>query len=172
MTIAVDLGHKATKQTTTNLFIYQCCLLISLCIKFGPRSGLTYCQDWSGSKLFDTLTFFEKNDFEEKSADDKNPANYPSCNESNPLIVRLILNNFGRINMYEFVCETRSHAKSSLHWSVKHYQVTFEWHSGRGLETSFITPITGTRVRFFTSLVSEIRGIFLSPAFSKKSEGT
>ena len=27
-------------------------------------------------------------------------------------------------------------AKSLLHWSVIHYQVTFEWHSGRGLETS------------------------------------
>ena len=27
-----------------------------------------------------------------------------------------------------------SHAKLSLQWSVKHYQVTFEGHSGRGSE--------------------------------------
>ena len=34
-----------------------------------------------------------------------------------------------------FVCVTMSHAKL-LHWSVLHNQVTFEWHSGHGLETS------------------------------------
>ena len=28
-----------------------------------------------------------------------------------------------------------SHAKSSVHWSVIHYQVTFERNSGRGSET-------------------------------------
>ena len=29
-----------------------------------------------------------------------------------------------------------SHAKMLLHWSVIHYQMTFEWHSGYGFETS------------------------------------
>ena len=45
--------------------------------QFGPRSGPTECQSWSGSKRFDTLIvflkqFFEKVNFEKKSADDKN----------------------------------------------------------------------------------------------------
>ena len=31
------------------------------------------------------------------------------------------------------VCETRSHAKLYLGWSVIHYHVTFELHSGCGL---------------------------------------
>ena len=31
--------------------------------------------------------------------------------------------------MYNFVCGTMSYAKLSLHWSVIHYQVTFEWTS-------------------------------------------
>ena len=26
----------------------------NLCKQFGPRSGLTECQPWSGSKMFDT----------------------------------------------------------------------------------------------------------------------
>ena len=32
--------------------------------------------------------------------------------------------------MCDFVCGIMSHAKSSLHWSVIHYQMTFEGHSG------------------------------------------
>ena len=41
----------------------------NLCKQFGPRSGLTNCQAWSGSKLFDILMlflkeFFEKSNFE------------------------------------------------------------------------------------------------------------
>ena len=32
---------------------------------------------------------------------------------------------------------TMSHAKSSLHWSVRYNQMTFEWHSGAGSEMSF-----------------------------------
>ena len=57
------------------------CLLVSsadnLCKQFGTRSGLTKCRAWSGSKLFDSLVlvfleeFFEKVDFEKKSADVK-----------------------------------------------------------------------------------------------------
>ena len=35
-----------------------------------------------------------------------------------------------------------SHAKLLLQWSVILYQMLFDWHSGRGLETS----IAGTRV--------------------------
>ena len=37
--------------------------------------------------------------------------------------------------MYDFVCGTMPHAKL-LHWSVIHHQVTFEFYSGRGSETS------------------------------------
>ena len=44
--------------------------------QFGPRSGPTNRRAWSGSKLFDILMvflkeFFQKNNFEKKSADDK-----------------------------------------------------------------------------------------------------
>ena len=31
-----------------------------ICKQFGPRSGLTKCRAWSGSKLFDTLMVFLK----------------------------------------------------------------------------------------------------------------
>ena len=42
-----------------------CHLLDNLCKQFGPRSGLTKCRSWSGSKMFDTISvpdifFFEK----------------------------------------------------------------------------------------------------------------
>ena len=40
-----------------------------------------------------------------------------------------------------FCCGTMSHAMSSLHWSDIHYQVTFEWHSGRGSETSIVLKL-------------------------------
>ena len=59
--------------------------------------------------------------------------NYPGCKELNPLTVSC-----GRLNMYDFVCGTMSHAKLPLHWSAIHYQVTFEWCSGHGLETSIL----------------------------------
>ena len=42
----------------------------------------------------------------------------------------------------DFVCGTTncmSHAKVLLHWSVIHYQMTFERHSGFGSETSIVT---------------------------------
>ena len=64
------------------------CRLVSsadnLCKQFGPRSGLTKCQAWSGSKLFDTVVallkeFFEKVDFEKTADDKKSMQNYPSC---------------------------------------------------------------------------------------------
>ena len=38
--------------------------------------------------------------------------------------------------MCDFICGTMSHAKSSMHWSVIHYQVPFEGHPGHGSETS------------------------------------
>ena len=43
----------------------------NLCKQFWPRSGLTKCQAWSGSKLFNTLMillkeFFEKGDYLKK----------------------------------------------------------------------------------------------------------
>ena len=46
------------------LLVLTCGLLIdyNLCKQFGPRSGLTKCQSWSGSKLFDNLKgIFERN---------------------------------------------------------------------------------------------------------------
>ena len=44
--------------------------------QFGPRSGPTNRRAWSGSKLFDILMvflkeFFQKVNFEKKTADDK-----------------------------------------------------------------------------------------------------
>ena len=36
--------------------------------------------------------------------------------------------------MCNLVCRTMSRAKLLPHWSVIHYHVTFEWHSGHGLE--------------------------------------
>ena len=55
----------------------------NLCKQFVPRSGPTKHQPRSGSKLFDPLmiflkvhVFFEKVDFEKKSADDKNTKHY------------------------------------------------------------------------------------------------
>ena len=52
----------------------------NLCKQLGPRSGLTKCQAWSGSKLFDTLIvfipkrFFSKKKWfwKKKTADNKN----------------------------------------------------------------------------------------------------
>ena len=46
--------------------------------------------------------------------------------------LRLIVEDLTR----DFVCGTMSHAKLLLHWSILHYQVTFEWHSGCGLDMS------------------------------------
>ena len=40
------------------------------------------------------------------------------------------------LNTCNFVCGTMACAKMSLLWSVIHYQMTFEWNSGCGLETS------------------------------------
>ena len=63
------------------------CLLVSsadnLCKPFGPRSGRTECLARSECKLFDTLIvflkeFFQKVDFEKKSADNKKHAKLPS----------------------------------------------------------------------------------------------
>ena len=39
---------------------------VNLCKQFEPKSGLTKCQFWSGSNLFDTLIVFLK-EFIEKS---------------------------------------------------------------------------------------------------------
>ena len=44
--------------------------------------------------------------------------------------------------MCDFVCGTMSHAKMSLHWSVIHSQLTFEWCSGCDLEMSIVQENT------------------------------
>ena len=60
----------------------------NICEQFGPRAGLTQCQTWSGSKLFDTLMvflkiFFEKIDFFKKiSRRQKSMKYYPVGKES------------------------------------------------------------------------------------------
>ena len=54
------------------------------------------------------------------------PEKLPVWKGPNPLMVRLTLLSFGRLNMWDFVSGTISHAKSPLHWSVRHFQVTFE----------------------------------------------
>ena len=46
----------------------------NLCKQFGPRPGLTKCQTWSGSKLFDTQAAFLKGSLE-KANYEKNPQN-------------------------------------------------------------------------------------------------
>ena len=85
-----------------------CYLLVSsaenFCKQFGPRSGLTNCRAWSGPKLFLTLIvfrklFFEKVDFEKKSADDKikSMQNYLVGNELNIQST----NNLYCVNLYE-----------------------------------------------------------------------
>ena len=53
-----------------------------LCKQFGPRSGPKKCRACSGPKIFDTQMvllkeFFEKVNFEKKSADDKRHAKLP-----------------------------------------------------------------------------------------------
>ena len=58
---------------------YFCLLVLSadnLCNQFETRSGSTKCRAWSGSNPFDTQMvflkeFFQKVDFEKKSAEDK-----------------------------------------------------------------------------------------------------
>ena len=43
-----------------------------------------------------------------------------------------------RLNICDCVCGGMLRAKSSLHWSVIHCQVTFERHSRRGYESTII----------------------------------
>ena len=50
--------------------------------------------------------------------------------------------------MCSFVCGTMSQAKVSLHWSVIPYQITFEWHSECGLETSIPLDFNIPRLAF------------------------
>ena len=45
--------------------------------------------------------------------------------------------NCGRSNACGFICGTISCAILSLHWSVTHFQMTFELYSGCGMETIF-----------------------------------
>ena len=68
--------------------LWTLCLLMSsadnLCKQFGPRPGLTKCQAWPGSKLFDTLMvfmkeFFEKVEFGKISRRQKKHAVYFAC---------------------------------------------------------------------------------------------
>ena len=98
----------------------------NLCKQFGPSSGPTKRPARSGSKLFHTMVFlkelFEKVHFEKKNHEklpSRQGVKYANCKVN----LRFFC---GRLNTCDFVCRTMSHAKSSLHWSVMHYQVTFE----------------------------------------------
>ena len=53
------------------------------------------------------------------------------------------------------------HAKSLLHWSVKHYQITYEWPSGCGLEMSVWKPVKVTCIHLLKKPVSVISTWFL-----------
>ena len=79
------LKPHVTEQNKYNYTLTLCLLVSSadnLCKKFGPRSGLTYRQAWSGSKRL-TLWLYSWNDFskklilEKKSADAKKHAKLP-----------------------------------------------------------------------------------------------
>ena len=104
------------------------CLLLSsadnLCKQFGPRSGPTKCPAGSGPKLFDTLMVF-LNNFSKKLIFKKISSRQNSWKitqhakswNGKPRFI------CGRLNIWGFVCETMSCAKSSLHWSVS----TIKW---------------------------------------------
>ena len=51
----------------------------NLCKQFGPRSGPTQCQSWSGSKPFDTLIVFLKELFENLYFEKKSAVNNIFC---------------------------------------------------------------------------------------------
>ena len=77
-----------------------------LCKQFGPRSGPTKRRAWSGSKLIDTQLvflkeFFEKVDFEKKSADNKKHEKYPGGQEwTLILLILLVLKIMSAHNVY------------------------------------------------------------------------
>ena len=87
---AVNVTNYLNEPHQDLLFPCQLRLLLpvdNLCKQFGPRSGPTKCQSWSGSKLFDTLIVFLK-DFLFKSADDhKSMKNYPACKELRQILL-------------------------------------------------------------------------------------
>ena len=55
---------KMKKFNTSSLYNPQVSSAANFCKQFGPRSGPTFCQGWSESKLFDTERIFRKIDFE------------------------------------------------------------------------------------------------------------
>ena len=74
---------------------------------------------------------FEKHDIEKNQQTTTRIKNNPACKELNRYasIHQLFGERrfeCGRLNTFNFVCGTMSHAKASLHWSVIHYQMTFE----------------------------------------------
>ena len=58
----------------------------NICTQFGPRSGLTKCQSWSGSKLFDTdgipdFFVWKKLGLNNGSRRQKKDEKFPACKE-------------------------------------------------------------------------------------------
>ena len=75
-----------------------------------------------------------------------------------------------RLNTCDFVCGTMSRAKSPLHWSVIHYQVTLELHSEHGSETSILAHQTG--ISAFLTHVREIHLTYPVPSHGKDKNRT
>ena len=76
--------------------------------------------------------FFEKDDSVKKQQTTKRMhEKLPSLQRVKQRILRETA-----IEHMPFVCGIMSCAKLSLYWSVIHYQVTFECHSGCGLDTT------------------------------------
>ena len=108
-------------------------------IRPDKMSGLNWIQTvWHSNGIFTIpeITFRKKRWFWKNQQTTKCMKNFPACKKLNPLSLGKPRFNCGRLNMCDLVCENMSHAKLSLHWSVIHYQVAFEWHSGCGSKTS------------------------------------
>ena len=123
---------------------FKCPLLITFANSLDPDQARHYVgPDLDPNCL--TLWWYSWKNFSKKmflkKKKKKRMTNYPACKKLN---LRLLLLGkpqifWGRLNTCSLVCGTVSHAKSSLHWSVIHYQLTFDWHSGRGSEMSINT---------------------------------
>ena len=56
-----------------------------------------------------------------------------------------------RFKTLGFACGAMSHAKSLLHWSVIHHQVTFERQSGRGSEMPIYSNVPVYSIAIYLS---------------------
>ena len=99
----------------------------SLTIRPNKMSGLIWIQTVYSWKKFSKNMILKK-----ISADDKTLEILPSMQRIKSTNCKVNLGLIVEDWTCDFVCGTMSRAMSSLHWSLIHYQVTYEWHSGRG----------------------------------------